>query len=230
MVCSLRANHDVSVRNVGSPALGQQRADRLGVKRVKWNYEGAIVLHQAPETHLFGRVPNDLSKSGGGDDNPTLAIQYCLHERENPAIVAIQRYKTTCIEGNSRQAAFPGEGFLVFRFCGDTIFLAQACSFGVSGPPVSIRAWSIMALNSAEFRRARSTACCTKPETLADWRSATRWRISSICSSGSVIVTFMVAIQNTIPLLTKKAKAPLVPCAGSNPPAFEAGCFQPQWC
>ncbi|MBM3735874.1 MAG: hypothetical protein FJW39_08830 [Acidobacteria bacterium] len=77
------------------------------------------------------------------------------NQGEDPAVVSLQRDEAAGIERNTRQAAFPGVAFLAFRFCGESIFFAQARSFAVNGPPVSISAWSIIALNSAEFWRTR---------------------------------------------------------------------------
>ena len=111
------------------------------------------MLHHAPETHLLGRIANHLGKGGGGDNNAIVAIQRHPDNGKNSTIISLQRDEATGIERDARQAAFPGVIFLVRRFCGESIFLAHARSFGVSGPPVSIRPWSIMALNSEEFSR-----------------------------------------------------------------------------
>ena len=147
----LRADYDVSVGNVRRPTLSQQRSHRLGVDRVKGHHGSLVVLHQPPQTHLLGRVADDLSKSSGGDNNSTVAIQSHPHNGKHPAIISLQRDEAARIERDTGQAAFPGVVFFVLRLCGDSIFLAHARSPGFKGPPVSIKPWSIMSLNSAEF-------------------------------------------------------------------------------
>ncbi|MCX6592642.1 MAG: hypothetical protein NTZ56_14055 [Acidobacteria bacterium] len=152
---TLRADHDVSVCNVRSSAPGQKYSDGLGVGCVQRHYVSLVMLHQAPKTHLLRRIAKHLGQSSGGNNDAMVAIQRHPDNGKNSAIISLQRDEAAGIERNTRQAAFPGVVFLARRFWGESILVAHARSFGVSGPPVSFRPWSIMALNSDEFRRDR---------------------------------------------------------------------------
>ena len=152
----LRADHDVSIGDVGRPRLREQRADSLSMRSVKRDHFGFIMLDHPPQAHLLSRIPNDLRENGGRNDDSVPVFQGRSENGKNSAIVSFDRNQAASIKSNSVHAAFRG---LAPRLRGKSILLAQARSFGVSGPPVAFRAWSTIARNSAAFSRDFWTAC-----------------------------------------------------------------------
>jgi hypothetical protein len=128
----------------------EQRADGLGLRSVQWDYFGFVELDHPPKAYLPGRVPNDLREGSGRDDNPISVLQSRIEDGEDPAVISFQRNQPASVENDSVHAAVRGR---VPRLRGESIFLAHARSFGLSGPPVFFSASSTIARNSAAFSR-----------------------------------------------------------------------------
>src|SRR5581483_4451149 len=156
IACRLRADHDVSIRDVGGARLREQRPDGLCLRTVQGHHLGFIELDHSPKAYLLGWIPNDLRESRGRYDDPVSILHSGSKKGDDPAIVSFQRNQPTGVKCDSAHATFCG---LAPRFRGESIFRAHARSFAFSGPPVSFRASSTMARNSAAFSRDFWTAC-----------------------------------------------------------------------
>ena len=97
---------------------------------------------QCRDAILRSLVPNDLREGSGGDDNPIPVRESRIEDGEDPAVISFQRNQPAGIENDSVHAAVRG---LVPRLRAESIFLAHARSFGLSGPPVFCSASSTIA-------------------------------------------------------------------------------------
>jgi hypothetical protein len=131
MAGHLRAYHNVSTGDIRRPRPHQQYADGLSVRPVQWDHFRSVMLDHPPKAYLIGRIPNDLRESSGRHDDTVPVLQNRSQNGEDSAVISFQRNQAVRVEGNSVHAAFGG---LDPRLRGDSIFLAQARSFGVSGP------------------------------------------------------------------------------------------------
>ncbi len=138
--CPLRANHHMGVGNIARTRFREQNAHRLSVMPVQRNHHGPRALNQPPQSCLPGGIPNHLRQRGSR--NNELAGIYHGHadEAENPAVISLERDQPARVEGDAVHAAFRGLAFFAPRLRGESIFLAQAHSLAVSGPPVSASA------------------------------------------------------------------------------------------
>jgi hypothetical protein len=134
----------------------EQRADGLSLRSVQRNYFGFVELDHPPKAYLPGGIPNDLRESSGRNDNPIPVQQSRIEEGEDPAVISFQGNQPASIENDSVHAGVRG---MVPRLRAESVFLAQARSFGLSGPPVFFSASSTIARNSAAFSRDFWTAC-----------------------------------------------------------------------
>src|SRR5215472_16583756 len=156
IACHLRTYYDVCIGDVRCTRPREQRADGLGLRSVQRNYFGLVELDNPPKAYLPGRIPDDLREGSGRDDNAIPVLQSRIQDGKDPAVISFQRNQPASVENDSVHAAFRG---LVPRFRAESIFLAHARSFGLSGPPVSFSASFTVARNSAAFSRDFWTAC-----------------------------------------------------------------------
>jgi len=152
----LRTDYDMGIGDVRCTRPREQRADGLSLRSVQRDYFGFAELDHPPKAYLPGRVPNDLREGSGRDDNPIPVLQSRIEDGEDPAVISFQRNQPASVENDSVHAAFRG---LVGRLRAESVFLAHARSFGLSGPPVFFSASSTIARNSAAFSRDFWTAC-----------------------------------------------------------------------
>lgn len=135
---------------------GEQRTDGLSVRSVEWDDLGFLEMDHPPKAYLSGWVANDLRESCCGYDDPAPVLQSRIENREDAAIIPLQRDQPTGVESDSIHATFPE---FVRRLRADSTLLAQARSFAWSGPPVASKASFTMALNAAAFSSDFWTAC-----------------------------------------------------------------------
>lgn len=135
---------------------GEQRTDGLSVRSVERDDLGFIEMDHSPKAYLSGWVANDLPESRCGYGDPVPVLQSRIENSEDAAIIPFQCDQPTGVESDSIHATFRGFGR---RFRADSILLAQARSFGLSGPPVASRASFTMARNAAALSSDFWTAC-----------------------------------------------------------------------
>ena len=152
----MRAYNYVGVGYVRGARLCKQSADCLSVRCIQSDYLRVLKLNHTPKAYLPGRIPDDLRESRSRNDNAMPILQSGTENREDATIISFERNQPASIENDSTHAALRD---LAPRLFDESIFLAQARSFGLSGPPVSLRTCSTMARNSAELSKDLWTAC-----------------------------------------------------------------------
>jgi len=155
IACRLRTYYDMGVGDVRCTRPREQRADGLSLRSVQRDYFSLVELNHPPKAHLPGRIPNDLCESSGRDDNPISVLQGRIEDGIDPAVIPFHRNQPASVENDSVHAAVRG---LVPRLRAESIFLAHARSFGLSGPPVFFSASATISRNSAAFSRDLWTA------------------------------------------------------------------------
>ena len=142
-----RAYNDVGVDDVRGAGPRKQCPNGLGMRSIQRDDLRCIELDHAPKAYLSGRVPDDLRQSRSGNQDAVSILQSRTENGKDPTVIAFHGNKTASVESNPVHAVFRR---LVRA---ESIFLAHARSLRLSGPPVSFKASSTIARNSAAFSR-----------------------------------------------------------------------------